>query len=108
MILFVLFYFFRERESERERERDRGGLDVGNMWCIMFTCFIFNALDEAAGCSMAYYLEFSFCSAQYRLANSGFRFCDFSITRLRIKKFSNWNNFKSQIGGCMNFQAATN
>uniref|UniRef100_A0A7N2QX44 Uncharacterized protein n=1 Tax=Quercus lobata TaxID=97700 RepID=A0A7N2QX44_QUELO len=39
------------------------------------------AADEAAGCSMAYYLEFSFCSAQYRLANSGFRFCDFSITR---------------------------
>ena len=42
--MFVLFCFFRERE----RERESGGLDVGNMWCIVFTCFIFNALAEAA------------------------------------------------------------
>ena len=28
--------------------RGGGGLDVGNMWCIMFTCFISNALAEGA------------------------------------------------------------
>ena len=40
--MLVLFCFFRERRE------GGGGLDVGNMWCIMFTCFISNALAECA------------------------------------------------------------